>query len=120
LHNITLWAPPASVFVLTSYVSVIADLHSCPTRRSSDLGMATTARRQILCYPQPVIHYRAAPWPSRTGRKRPAHAWRAHRQPMPADRQSTRLNSSHVKIPYAVFCSYQTTKTSESPNPRDY
>src|SRR5215475_10398890 len=30
-----------------------------------------------------------------------AITWRAH---MPADRKSTRLNSSHVKISYAVFC----------------
>src|SRR5690606_29904408 len=28
----------------------------------------------------------------------------ADRAPLPADRKSTRLNSSHVKISYAVFC----------------
>src|SRR5215475_16147662 len=27
-----------------------------------------------------------------------------HRQHVPGDRKSTRLNSSHVKISYAVFC----------------
>src|SRR2546430_9333212 len=27
-----------------------------------------------------------------------------HRQPPPADRKSTRLNSSHSQISYAVFC----------------
>src|SRR6266511_4570164 len=35
--------------------------------------------------------------PGRTGRGR--RRWRA-----PRDRKSTRLNSSHVKISYAVFC----------------
>src|SRR5690606_40887446 len=35
--------------------------------------------------------------------RRPLH--RRHRRPRPAvDRKSTRLNSSHVKISYAVFC----------------
>src|SRR3712207_8488895 len=27
-----------------------------------------------------------------------------HRRPLPADRKSTRLNSSHANISYAVFC----------------
>src|SRR5690606_41856628 len=34
------------------------------------------------------------------GRSAPIKAFRA----LPADRKSTRLNSSHVKISYAVFC----------------
>src|SRR3989442_16036832 len=29
---------------------------------------------------------------------------RRHPHPLPADRKSTRLNSSHVRISYAVFC----------------
>src|SRR5215475_15576609 len=34
-----------------------------------------------------------------------AAAWLINRAPVPAeDRKSTRLNSSHVKISYAVFC----------------
>src|SRR5690606_41545689 len=31
-------------------------------------------------------------------------AWRTARHGLSADRKSTRLNSSHVKISYAVFC----------------
>src|SRR5207302_8689787 len=30
--------------------------------------------------------------------------WPRWKQPTPQDRKSTRLNSSHVKISYAVFC----------------
>src|SRR5690606_41219642 len=36
------------------------------------------------------------------GRGRPRRAARG--EPRPTDRKSTRLNSSHVKISYAVFC----------------
>src|SRR5690606_40778195 len=81
------------------------DLHSRPTRRSSDLdqrcqawmpGEVETTTQGILHQPhgrhraQGVIvmlqqHYNDA--------LRPV-----------ADRKSTRLNSSHVKISYAVFC----------------
>src|SRR5699024_11621547 len=38
----------------------------------------------------------------RGGRRRPPHEWDARRRPR--DRKSTRLNSSHVSISYAVFC----------------
>src|SRR5207249_8184627 len=53
-----------------------------PTRRSSDLG-ACECRRDI----QPRM------WGSRRN-------WSRHC----TDRKSTRLNSSHVSISYAVFC----------------
>src|SRR5207302_10108916 len=39
---------------------------------------------------------------ARAGRRRPGRA--ARRRHSAADRKSTRLNSSHVKISYAVFC----------------
>src|SRR6266436_9302421 len=39
-----------------------------------------------------------------TGQKRPARAARSPRTPAPRDRKSTRLNSSHGYISYAVFC----------------
>src|SRR5690606_42024614 len=38
-------------------------------------------------------------------------AQRDDRDPDPEDRKSTRLNSSHVKISYAVFCLKKTKKT---------
>src|SRR3712207_8495976 len=34
----------------------------------------------------------------------PRHPRRHHREPEEADRKSTRLNSSHANISYAVFC----------------
>src|SRR5215475_15082600 len=37
-------------------------------------------------------------------RRRDADRDRPDRDPEPQDRKSTRLNSSHVKISYAVFC----------------
>src|SRR5207302_8045706 len=47
---------------------------------------------------------------------RPPHHWGSARREAPgslprpaADRKSTRLNSSHVKISYAVFCSKKKT-----------
>src|SRR5437899_5112679 len=54
------------------------DLHSFPTRRSSDLS-----RFRVV---PPGIAPRSAIW----------RAW--------GDRKSTRLNSSHLGISYAVFC----------------
>src|SRR5690606_41763775 len=64
-------------------------LPSFPTRRSSDLALTHATRR-----------LRQAPRPA-TGR---AAAGRAALVKVRRDRKSTRLNSSHVKISYAVFC----------------
>src|SRR5205814_5897869 len=69
---------------------------SFPTRRSSDLprrfgrghGRAGTARRAIL----------------RAAQTKPACAQVRPRQRDGRDRKSTRLNSSHLGISYAVFC----------------
>src|SRR5947209_17111256 len=61
------------------------DLHSFPTRRSSDLcrnvpdrWLDCEARRPCACFQR--------------------------RAPSRQDRKSTRLNSSHANISYAVFC----------------
>src|SRR5207249_10123379 len=86
------------------------DLHSFPTRRSSDLGhqlhavirrlplaaalLDLLARRRV---PQNV---RPTPGP-RVATARPIGE-EVHRGT--GDRKSTRLNSSHVSISYAVFC----------------
>src|SRR5205814_8438820 len=75
------------------------DLHSFPTRRSSDLGAGAKCRRLD----------RAAPgfWlPNLEDRSLGA------RQPN-SDRKSTRLNSSHLGISYAVFCLKKKTKLRE-------
>src|SRR5207245_10447192 len=86
-------------------------LHSFPTRRSSDLRRA---RRS----PEPQA---SSPWPR--GGRRCACPSASHDGPVPeiklwrlrvicvTDRKSTRLNSSHGSISYAVFCLKKKKKT---------
>src|SRR5690606_40250729 len=91
------------------------DLHSFPTRRSSDLpyrhggkenaeafflnGMTQAMHRLAsqACHAFPVTIYYAFK--------------QAETQSKAGDRKSTRLNSSHVKISYAVFCLKKKRKT---------
>src|SRR5690606_41527301 len=75
-------------------------LHSFPTRRSSDLDPRTEPRSEgaallRLCH-RPGRILDRTPAPFEPGVLRPGRAG--------LDRKSTRLNSSHVKISYAVFC----------------
>src|SRR5699024_12850629 len=74
------------------------DLHSFPTRRSSDLPISTSSTAVVS---QPAI---GREWPraamvSSICAPKPAPTTR-----ISTDRKSTRLNSSHVSISYAVFC----------------
>src|SRR5438270_10111952 len=81
------------------------ELHSFPTRRSSDLAGMETAR------PLNRTEGRAA-FPSRTANAafRISEDWSNWCSTNAAgvrpriDRKSTRLNSSHSQISYAVFC----------------
>src|SRR5690606_41669978 len=83
--------------------------HSSPTRRSSDLT-PTNHRLESGIPGQP----RFAPhvWGGRQADSSSTynlrHVWilaaAAGKLPSWGDRKSTRLNSSHVKISYAVFC----------------
>src|SRR5436190_527105 len=58
----------------------------------------------------PVLHARSAPRHPLGGRGRALAA--AHRlRPRRLDRKSTRLNSSHTVISYAVFCLKKKTET---------
>src|SRR5438876_1837411 len=66
------------------------DLHSFPTRRSSDLIFI--AHGQLIITQCSRCHGRVA--------HRSAH----HHSCVATDRKSTRLNSSHPSISYAVFC----------------
>src|SRR5690606_40390182 len=93
-------------------------LHSFPTRRSSDLeGGEVCARRdgsgvqraEVLRLPLGGGRRGGVVGGLRHQNLRPALALEAmqnewRRAAAPADRKSTRLNSSHVKISYAVFC----------------
>src|SRR5690349_23077715 len=87
------------------------DLHSFPTRRSSDLGAQRGAR--CLHALGPLVGAGVVRQASRALRL--ADRRRPHETPgvavlgqrrgaVGADRKSTRLNSSHVEISYAVFC----------------
>src|SRR5699024_12694205 len=78
------------------------ELHSFPTRRSSDLGRARgcgrRSRPERPCRVRPARNLSAA-----LNRPPPAAVIRCP-DGWSADRKSTRLNSSHVSISYAVFC----------------
>src|SRR5207249_8045709 len=95
------------------------DLHSFPTRRSSDLS-GTEAVWNAAKKVTPKIIAKLAPLvsdspeaaflinPVKGGAKSQEDLAepKVKRAPEPAkiDRKSTRLNSSHVSISYAVFC----------------
>src|SRR5207249_10825933 len=85
------------------------DLHSFPTRRSSDLLM-TAPGIPMLFMGQEILEDKpwcddVSNWPQFLvwwdGLKSDRHMREKLR---PVDRKSTRLNSSHVSISYAVFC----------------
>src|SRR5690606_41677164 len=80
------------------------DLHSLPTRRSSDLkadGVHRSMVRRAGKTRRTQGEGRSADPPARKPRCPPVQQ---HRGGLEQDRKSTRLNSSHVKISYAVFC----------------
>src|SRR5437868_12111605 len=76
------------------------DLHSFPTRRSSDLR--PRRHRHGPHRPLPLV-------------RRGDHVLAAARDPARGDRKSTRLNSSHVSISYAVFCLKKKNMTTAAP-----
>src|SRR5205814_9421132 len=91
-------------------------LHSFPTRRSSDLPIArdtrTRAGRRVL-RPRLISSLNCFGTDRSTSRlvilpPRPFRGCRGHRagnrHSVHGDRKSTRLNSSHLGISYAVFC----------------
>src|SRR5206468_7010374 len=78
------------------------DLHSFPTRRSSDLSTNPPAT--------PACRWRGPGGPGAA----PPGRDPAHRR---EDRKSTRLNSSHDQISYAVFCLKKKKKTKKTYHP---
>src|SRR5690606_39362907 len=89
-------------------------LPSFPTRRSSDLKLLCSRRSHPanrLAYPHGGGRNQPLPGRSRR-RQRGRHdgisiheiAYKVGSGHVIRDRKSTRLNSSHVKISYAVFC----------------
>src|SRR5699024_12795111 len=87
-----------------------ANLHllSFPTRRSSDLASELHRRADSVLQGQPgaAVHLpRESGFPHQERRRDRQMCWlRRLPPPRPRDRKSTRLNSSHVSISYAVFC----------------
>src|SRR5207302_10458892 len=83
------------------------DLHSFPTRRSSDLveapaGVEAVASDRALLEQVLPGYIEGRRWFA--GREREMSGVRVLDVLPLGDRKSTRLNSSHVKISYAVFC----------------
>src|SRR5690606_41506740 len=73
-------------------------LPSFPTRRSSDL-------RALECaLPEQVVHERSDREPDLRPQRLVVGLEHGELRAAVQDRKSTRLNSSHVKISYAVFC----------------
>src|SRR5690606_39711882 len=85
------------------------DLHSFPTRRSSDL-IPREARRELAARSMGFGSDRRGMLAR--GARELADALDALEagETSVRDRKSTRLNSSHVKISYAVFCLKKKTK----------
>src|SRR5437868_9470030 len=87
-------------------------LHSFPTRRSSDLGFGDPPLGAIAVLHQVAdaaqFEKRHAVQRADVGRRCPYHRYAQRAE---ADRKSTRLNSSHVSISYAVFCLKKKKKT---------
>src|SRR5207247_10865104 len=77
-------------------------LHSFPTRRSSDL-VYSSARASLRCSGSAAMAAISSAEISPATSARPLRSARATGCG-PADRKSTRLNSSHEWTSYAVFC----------------
>src|SRR5699024_11852861 len=101
-------------FVLFHAYAAHRALLSSPTRRSSDLSskitssifepVSTSAEARMVSEP-PCSMLRAAPKKRLGGYSAEASTPPERIRPEAgADRKSTRLNSSHVSISYAVFC----------------
>src|SRR5690606_42030365 len=100
--SFTVLCPPASaLFPYTTLFRSALRRPALRTGRQRRHGGAGAGARLTATVPIPVV---ADPGLARAGRGVPA------RRAAGADRKSTRLNSSHVKISYAVFCLKQNTK----------
>src|SRR5205085_10474376 len=95
------------------------DLHSFPTRRSSDLRSIRIYGTILAASPHSSVATCPRLTCPRTGRRSRRSCWQrpsfasslvpgsmrtAEDVDFPLDRKSTRLNSSHSQISYAVFC----------------
>src|SRR5690606_41242114 len=88
----------AHYYFVFTFLGDNRDLHSFPTRRSSDLPSPLPSPGQAFCYASS-----SSSWYSSSAR-RCSSAGESRGSGLSRDRKSTRLNSSHVKTSYAVFC----------------
>src|SRR5690625_7126066 len=100
------------IFLITSSYVVHQDPLSFPTRRSSDLYcrnsfLARTPESGVSGYGH------------RRQRRSCCRLWQIPSGDSDQDRKSTRLNSSHVAISYAVFC-LKKKKKQATGNRRDF
>src|SRR5690606_41940147 len=96
------WHPPLTFSPFFSVISCLLRSTLLPYTTLFRSQQAGGGRRRTRPAARRVRHLRAGRRPSRPRRKRPGQA--AAAAAGGADRKSTRLNSSHVKISYAVFC----------------
>src|SRR5690606_41786378 len=103
-----LYLPTSRTFLCHSYL-YLCELHSFPTRRSSDLlddlqQMAANGNWEDVLYPIDAVLGNFPTLLVPVDKK--LRVWNGEflSWEEPLDRKSTRLNSSHVKISYAVFC----------------
>src|SRR5207245_3167678 len=94
-------------FFLYDYL-YLRHLHSFPTRRSSDLLSQQSARRQLRA----SIRFR----PSSRSVNNISYGCTLTMAGTGSDRKSTRLNSSHGSISYAVFCLKKKKKQKKTPH----
>src|SRR5690348_18389928 len=78
------------------------DLHSFPTRRSSDLGKISMTRSGKATNVNATYSELPSAWFEPTMHSAYLHIF--SKVLAAQDRKSTRLNSSHPSISYAVFC----------------
>src|SRR5699024_12607940 len=79
---------------------ILRYLHSFPTRRSSDLYEYLRSHRQEFL----LLHTRTEEKAALSEEAPFCSLLQIYVLPSYRDRKSTRLNSSHVSISYAVFC----------------
>src|SRR5699024_12663469 len=98
-----------SFLALCSFLPCL--LPSFPTRRSSDLAEPLRLRlrrgaplRRVRRGPGGFRGAGAELWGGHAGTVPGSGTGHRREQPAGADRKSTRLNSSHVSLSYAVFC----------------
>src|SRR5205814_8197956 len=99
------YAPYISFFSQPS--AAHRDLHSFPTRRSSDLDRSSLHADPFSPIEQLLDFHRSRDVIGQGWLER----WKSRR-----DRKSTRLNSSHLGISYAVFCLKKKKKKKQTYN----